>query len=583
MGIATGNANAYLLDAHLMLRCPTGSIKINNKTDMPPAEQSSKNPKQQVAERLKTANNVLVTVSNNPSVDQLAAAIGLTLLLNRLGKHATAVFSGTIPSTIQFLQPEKTIEKNTDSLRDFIIALDKAKADKLRYKVEDKVVKIFITPYRTSLSEKDLVFSQGDFNVDVVMALGVHQQSELDQAITSHGRILHDAAVISVNNHNGSNIGTVHWLDNKASSLCEMIVDMAAALGQNLMDNQMATAFLTGIVAETDRFSNEKTSPNTMSISSKLMAAGANQQLIATKLDTPKEAPPPESNGDHPPASGQPAKQPSPPKTDDGSLTINHDDNPKPQDISESNAPDTDGNGQQAASDTIHIDEQGTLHVLEEAKPDKAPLSAESEQNAADSKSGNGQSEDNDSRLYKSPHMVLQPPTLGGKLTANTEPEQKQETSDPLSLPPVNAPLLSHDSTPAKREPISASDPADSSDGQSLEDIERAVHSPHLDYTPVEAIEGDGNLPPHPDEARKAVEAAAPVPLEPIQALGAQYLGDNLNSPADATVQPASQQPSWPSFVPQGSDLSQAPSDTTAPPEPPPSVPPPMVPPPFTP
>ena len=41
---------------------------------------------------------------------------------------------------------EKTIEKNTDSLRDFIIALDKSKADKLRYKVEDKFVKIFITP-----------------------------------------------------------------------------------------------------------------------------------------------------------------------------------------------------------------------------------------------------------------------------------------------------------------------------------------------------------------------------------------------------------------------------------------------------
>src|SRR5215203_5467969 len=112
--------------------------------------------KQQIVDHIKEANNVLVTVSNNPSVDQLAAAIGFTLLLNRLGKHAAAVYSGRTPSTIQFLQPEKTIEKNTDSLRDFIIALDKSKADKLRYKVEENVVKIFITPYRTSLSEKDL-------------------------------------------------------------------------------------------------------------------------------------------------------------------------------------------------------------------------------------------------------------------------------------------------------------------------------------------------------------------------------------------------------------------------------------------
>src|SRR3982751_4664630 len=139
--------------------------------------------KQQVVERLKQATNVLVTVSNNPSVDQLAACIGLTLLLNKMGKHATAVFSGQVPSTIEFLKPADTIEKNTDSLRDFIIALDKSKADKLRYKVEDNVVKIFITPYKTSLSSDDLEFSQGDFNVDVVVALGVERQEDLDEAI----------------------------------------------------------------------------------------------------------------------------------------------------------------------------------------------------------------------------------------------------------------------------------------------------------------------------------------------------------------------------------------------------------------
>ena len=123
------------------------------------------NQKQQVVERLQQANNILVTVSNNPSVDQLAACIGLTIALNKMGKHATAVFSGIVPSTIEFLQPERTLEKNTDSLRDFIIALDKSKADKLRYKVEDRMVKIFITPYRTSISDKDLDFSQGDFMV----------------------------------------------------------------------------------------------------------------------------------------------------------------------------------------------------------------------------------------------------------------------------------------------------------------------------------------------------------------------------------------------------------------------------------
>lgn len=246
----------------------------------------AQNPKQQAVDRIKLCNNVLVTVSTNPSVDQLASAIGLALLLNKMGKHASAVFSGQVPSTIEFLEPEKNIEKTTDSLRDFIIALDKSKADKLRYKVEDQHVKIFITPYKTSIQESDLEFSQGDFNVDAVVAIGVQKKDEIDQAITAHGRILHDATVITVNNTGSADLGSINWTDNGASSLCEMLVSMGEDLKEgDLIDEQIATAFLTGIVAETQRFSNEKTSSTTMTLSAKLMAAGANQQLVATKLD----------------------------------------------------------------------------------------------------------------------------------------------------------------------------------------------------------------------------------------------------------------------------------------------------------
>lgn len=239
-----------------------------------------------IVERLGQANNVLVTVSADPSVDQLAACIGLTLALNKMGKHTTAVFSGAIPDTIEFLKPEETIEKSADSLRDFIVSLDKSKADKLRYKVEDKVVKIFITPYRTSLSQDDLYFSQGDYNVDVVLTVGALEQRDLDQAITAHGRILHDATVVSMTNQKQrSQLGSLSWQDSRASSLSEMSARLVEQLNNKLMDGQIATAFLTGVVAETDRFRNAKTTADSMSLSADLMSAGANQQLITSQLD----------------------------------------------------------------------------------------------------------------------------------------------------------------------------------------------------------------------------------------------------------------------------------------------------------
>ena len=239
---------------------------------------------EQVANRIASSKSVLITVSSNPNVDELASALGLTMILNKLSKHVTTVFSGKIPSAMQFLEPESTFEDNVDSLRDFIIALDKEKADKLRYKVEDDVVRIFITPYQTVITEKDLEFSQGDFNVDVIIGLGVQSTDDLDKAILAHGRILHDAEIITITANKKSSVGTIDWDDDTSSSIAEMLAKLSNNLGEGLIDEQVGTALLTGIVAETNRFSNEKTSPSVMTIAAQLMAAGANQQLVATNL-----------------------------------------------------------------------------------------------------------------------------------------------------------------------------------------------------------------------------------------------------------------------------------------------------------
>jgi hypothetical protein len=243
---------------------------------------------QKIIDKIKESSNVLVTVSNSPSVDELSAALATTLVINKLDKHATAVFSGDVPPAIEFLNPGKTFENTVDSLRDFIIALDKEKADHLRYKVVDDMVKIFITPYRTTINESDLEFSQGDYNVELVLAIGVKSETDLDRALESHGRILHDATVAAISLGEPTNLGGIEWTDTNASSYSEMLATLADGLkggDKKLVDEQIATAFLTGIVAATDRFSNDRTSSKTMTVAAQLMAAGANQQLIATKLE----------------------------------------------------------------------------------------------------------------------------------------------------------------------------------------------------------------------------------------------------------------------------------------------------------
>lgn len=250
--------------------------------------------KQQVVEKIKESAKILVTVSDNPSVDALSAALALTMLLDKQEKYATAIFSGETPLAIAFLEPEKTFDDTTDSLRDFIIALNKEKADHLRYKVEGDAVKIFITPYKTTIDQSDLEFSQGDYNVELVIALGVDNQPHLDGALENHGQILHDAAIITMTaGDQTSDLGGIDWHDAGSSSLSEMVAGLAEALKEDkkksLLDGSIATALLTGIVAETDRFSNEHTTSKAMTVAANLMSAGADQQLIANELRAAKE------------------------------------------------------------------------------------------------------------------------------------------------------------------------------------------------------------------------------------------------------------------------------------------------------
>lgn len=240
-----------------------------------------------VVEKIKNSENILIALSREPSVDEIAAAIGLAMFLDGIQKHTTAIYSGRVPDSLTFLQPTETFETNTDSLQDFIISLDKNKADHLRYKLEGDFVKIFITPYKSTLSEDDLTFSHGDYNVDFVIAINVSAADKLDQALREHSRIMRDASIVNVTTGDPGHFGEIEWSNPTASSLCEMITDLVFAIQESdekPLEHDVATTLLAGIVAATDRFSNNRTNPDTLGVASKLMSMGADQQLITSNI-----------------------------------------------------------------------------------------------------------------------------------------------------------------------------------------------------------------------------------------------------------------------------------------------------------
>lgn len=506
--------------------------------------------KQQIAEKIRDSSNILVTVNTNPSVDQLSAALGLTVMLNKMNKHATAVFSGQVPPAIDFLSPGKTFENTVDSLRDFIIALDKEKADHLRYKVEGDVVKIFITPYRTTINQQDLEFSQGDYNVELVLALGVENQENLDQALEAHGRIFHDATVASLSiAGQRSDLGSIDWNDSNASSYSEMLVGLSDSLnngGKPLLDEQISTAYLTGIVAATDRFSNNLTSSKVMTIAAQLMAAGANQQLIAAKLE--------EANA----ISAE-----------------------TPQASEDTNQPNSDGSTDLSEGKTSKVNKNATVKKAAPKNPPKKKKDGAGELTISHEKRG-----DLDEVARQTAEEEQQ------KAAEAASQQLAEQTSLPQPTEPVQSPVAQDAEQDLADQLAKVADQTPSPDKPSVADLQKDLAAAASDVSQAAEAAPATNmeLPPVPS----ANETATQVPNQPesfepslggtlnatteqaaeekrreeandrnrtlLSHNGGSYMGDQqpmYNAPFNATVDPASQEQQKPLSDPVSGEVSQ--------------------------
>ncbi|MBP6880435.1 hypothetical protein KBC31_02270 [Candidatus Saccharibacteria bacterium] len=249
-------------------------------------EADAASPIKQLIAQLEKANSVLVTATNNPDIDQLSAAFGMSQILNEMEKHVTTLISRPIPEELEFLKGELEVTDNVDNLRDFVISLDKRLADHLHYKVVDEEVRVYITPYRTSIGAKDIRFGQGGFNVDAVIILGATELDQLEDVISDDAGVINTAPVtILTKGDIPSVIRGDNWHNPSISSLSEMVANFALKVpDQTVLTQTSSQALLTGLITATKHFSNDKTTPQVMNIAAQMMSYGANQQTIVSRL-----------------------------------------------------------------------------------------------------------------------------------------------------------------------------------------------------------------------------------------------------------------------------------------------------------
>lgn len=241
----------------------------------------------QIVQLIRKSEKILVMPSSPPDGDSIGSAIALFLVLKKLQKEVTVVCSEPVPDSFQFLPTTNVIDNNLVTSNDFIVTLDcsKANIDTIKTNLENNKVNIIITPKKGTLSENDLSYHYGPTKYDLIIVVDAGDISQLGKLYEDNAGLFTQIPVINIDHHVSNNhFGKINFVDMMASSTTELLIpiieELAKQSEKDLIDEDVATALLAGIITDTGSFQNANTNPKAFASASHLLNYGARQQEI---------------------------------------------------------------------------------------------------------------------------------------------------------------------------------------------------------------------------------------------------------------------------------------------------------------
>jgi bifunctional oligoribonuclease and PAP phosphatase NrnA len=249
-------------------------------------------PKAQAVELIRSSQNILILTHQDPDGDALGSALALQAALKKIEKTADVAISGRLNPSLEFLPGVSTLSKKLEASSDLLLTIDtRSTGEDLRLghkkSAEDHRVTIIISPQRGTLVPEDVTITRSGPKYDLVIVLDTADLSLLGDILADFPDLLYETPTISIDHHpTNSYFAKVNWVDMTSTSTAEMLVSLIESLGrqETLLDADIATCLLTGLITDTDSFQNMNTTPKSLTVAAQLIAAGARQQEIVEKI-----------------------------------------------------------------------------------------------------------------------------------------------------------------------------------------------------------------------------------------------------------------------------------------------------------
>lgn len=269
----------------------------------------------QIRDLIARSNRVAIVVCANPSVDQMAGALAISLSMNAQGKK-TYVISPTAAlvehSSLVGIDRVKGADEGGNG--DLVVSFPyrEGEIDKVSYTIEGDALNIVVKAGEKGLTfqESDVQFKRGADKPDMIISVGVGSISQLSSMFSEE--ILNAVTLLNIDNvSTNEGYGNVVLVSAKFSSLSEQVADLLLNLEMEL-DVDVSQNLMIGLTDATNNFQDPKTSYLAFEIASILIKRGAVRKATSVR---PQQATPRLDRADELPRPSQRPNQSSPVRT----------------------------------------------------------------------------------------------------------------------------------------------------------------------------------------------------------------------------------------------------------------------------
>lgn len=246
------------------------------------------NTQEQFFKQIEKCERPLIVFSADWNGDSVASALALFLLLKKSGKNVEIAAAPSVKTPVwSFLPETKEIKKSIDNLRKFVISLDisQTKVNQIKYAIEDKKLNFIVSPENGWFKPEDISTSDSGFKYDLIISIGATDLESLGQIYDNNIEFFYKTSIINIDCQAGNEeFGQINLIDINSAAISESLFNLFQKEKADLLDEDIATCFLAGIISGTKNFRTSNLTPRTLLTTSKLISLGGRREQIIDKL-----------------------------------------------------------------------------------------------------------------------------------------------------------------------------------------------------------------------------------------------------------------------------------------------------------